>query len=200
MSLFRQMPKRVVDPSPLSRPPLPPSPRQLAGRRRQRAVPEFRGVPVRGVPGTPHLEFRGHHTYLRRVCDPSPHLWLWSARASPFPNCQANRCSRRGGALAASGARLPLLPRARRDYLRNPSDDRILPPHDTGSRGACSVPGHPEVGCNSCRMYSRGDRDTLHLPKDVRAYVRAEALGRHQLHLSSQQLLQKEGQLHEVVE
>jgi hypothetical protein len=48
-------------------------------------------------------------------------------------------------------------------------------------------------------MYSRGNRDTLHLSKDVRAYVRTEAFGRHQFPPSPQQLLQKEGQLHEVV-
>ncbi len=48
-------------------------------------------------------------------------------------------------------------------------------------------------------MYSCGDVDTLHLPQDMGAYMGAQTLGSHQLNPTSQELFEKERQIHEIV-
>ena len=49
-------------------------------------------------------------------------------------------------------------------------------------------------------MYSSGESDILHLVQDVRPEVGAQGFAGHQLDPSPQQVLEQEGERHEVVE
>jgi len=55
------------------------------------------------------------------------------------------------------------------------------------------------ISSSMWRMYSCGDLDTFHLPQDIGADVRAQALGCHQFDMTSQEIFEKEREVHKTV-